>query len=1189
MSVRVNANGDYLGRTDKPGLNFTTMGWFRFNSLPSGGVIITVSSGNGGLVYTVRLDASAHLEIFKHSSNGDFSQAGTTTLSTGVWYHIALATSGNVVYLDGVQECAVVDGNTGTGGTTFTRIGSNGTTHSDVDIAYVKQWSASLTADEVANEVNIIHPVRLSNLWHFTPIFPGTTERLTDWSFSNRPWTANGTLDDVTDAPPVTYDQRVIGAVELEVPLAAVGEDLAFAWHIRTPVFDTVVSDWRVRQAVGEEHALSWHDRAHAQDSASLDWHTRQITGSIPYNGDFEAGSILPWNPNTTETLEIVNEGHTGTHSLGVTAGSSLWRAYNPIVRDLSAGELYETRVWVKAGNAGAVGRLCTLLQFLVGGAEPPAVAIGETFPTAVLTTEWQELVTRGVIDEDDRTELQIYVGTTGTFAVGDQFLVDTVTTRQPQESITSWHDRLRVGNVQHNGHFEGGVIAPWDLNGDVALTIANEGHNSEHSLRVELLSGSTFRTANYTAVSNPVIGVRYASRVFVKADNVDAIGVVCPYAFYFVGGSQPDAFSPNAFNGFVTLTSEWQEVQAWAYPDFADRTFAQLYLGPVSAGLTVGAAFLADNFEIQRTLEQLSLWSIRQLVGENQVVDWHTRSIIGDNQSIDWHIRTAIGKVQSIAWHILNLIGESQSFDWHDRMIVGNIPINGHFETGSTAPWSVEGDSTIAISSDAFNGVGAMSITTGSNTSFSRVLHAFVASPVQGDWYTASIRVKAGNAGAEGHTFELQLFEFGGTNNHSNIVTATVTDEWQELTVSAPIRENDSLFLYLYFGFHATGSPVSDPGDQLLVDAITVVEHIQQQSTWNVHSTVNDTVLSEWHIRTAVGEAQALAWHVLAELTVGEDQSFVWHTRSLVTKDRISSWHVHTPIGEDQPTSWHIRHAIGESQVTAWNVAALVNDIVDLAWHVLAAVNDEQVSDWHVCTTIDDLLVNAWHVRTLVGESQTFDWSIHEAIDDLLVAAWLVHQAVGEEQSFEWNIESFTAVAKLLAVAWHVQLSIGEDQAIAWLTQQLAGDDVRIDWHVRESMADLLTVDWNTRSHTTDTIETAWNLRALAGNDVILQWDVLSGVTVGELQTFLWHIRSRIGDSQSFEWHVVGYELTVGGLYVIRILDDGRRIVDLIASADRLLRVIDNGRRTAKETSDSDRLLRSLDDGRRMLEVIDG
>ena len=68
----------------------------------------------------------------------------------------------------------------------------------------MKAWSVELTAAEIQQEMYTVRPRRLLNLYSWTPLLPGSAERLRDYGGLAYDWTAGGTLAD-EDGPPISW------------------------------------------------------------------------------------------------------------------------------------------------------------------------------------------------------------------------------------------------------------------------------------------------------------------------------------------------------------------------------------------------------------------------------------------------------------------------------------------------------------------------------------------------------------------------------------------------------------------------------------------------------------------------------------------------------------------------------------------------------------------------------------------------------------------------------------------------------------------------------------------------------------------------------------------------------------------------------------------------------------------------
>jgi hypothetical protein len=226
MAIRLaSASSQYLSRsTDILDFRnpYTIAGWFRL-----------VSDTN---------NYSHFLQIYETASNVDdlgTDADGTTlglyvgntgtfvagsALSVGTWYYLALvreSTTSLKAYLGILTTLAALDiTNTGSvasrAAPSVMRIGTwdGAAEFTDARGGPLKAWATALTLDEVRHEQWTIVPRRLSNLYAWWPCFPGSTERLADYSAAGRHWTANGTLTD-EDPPPVGW-----GVLPLWLPFA---------------------------------------------------------------------------------------------------------------------------------------------------------------------------------------------------------------------------------------------------------------------------------------------------------------------------------------------------------------------------------------------------------------------------------------------------------------------------------------------------------------------------------------------------------------------------------------------------------------------------------------------------------------------------------------------------------------------------------------------------------------------------------------------------------------------------------------------------------------------------------------------------------------------------------------------------------------------------------------------------------
>lgn len=156
--------------------------------------------------------------IFQTGSSGnnlsvyDGSQeiAGSA-VGTGTWFHIAGVSEGDTnsdtirLYLNGVQDISFVRATGRTGGDT--RVANSSFDEwLDGRFAYLKWWTAALTAAEIANEMRTIRPIRFANLYGFWKTDPAqsSADRVKNMIGSGNNFTESGTISPA-DGPPVSW------------------------------------------------------------------------------------------------------------------------------------------------------------------------------------------------------------------------------------------------------------------------------------------------------------------------------------------------------------------------------------------------------------------------------------------------------------------------------------------------------------------------------------------------------------------------------------------------------------------------------------------------------------------------------------------------------------------------------------------------------------------------------------------------------------------------------------------------------------------------------------------------------------------------------------------------------------------------------------------------------------------------
>jgi hypothetical protein len=166
----------------------------------------------------VRRDAGGHvLRLTQFNS----STVGTTVIAQNTWYRICYrrnddgpAQQTQWTYINCVEESEL------TGNTELTEtqevLATFGTAAFIGRMANWKQWSATLTEDEIIAECHSSRPVRYTNLWRWTPLWNASD--VNDYSGAGRHWSTSGTVTS-GDHGHTSYG----GLAQLLLPAAAAG------------------------------------------------------------------------------------------------------------------------------------------------------------------------------------------------------------------------------------------------------------------------------------------------------------------------------------------------------------------------------------------------------------------------------------------------------------------------------------------------------------------------------------------------------------------------------------------------------------------------------------------------------------------------------------------------------------------------------------------------------------------------------------------------------------------------------------------------------------------------------------------------------------------------------------------------------------------------------------------------------
>lgn len=154
--------------------------------------------------YQTSINTSDQLNIYNFSS----SVTGSV-ISVGAWNHIAMVVEGTgagqfKAYLNGVLDITHAgNGSISAAGRMW--FGNNNYTEFlNGRVGPWKVWDVALTAAEIAQEFRCIRPVRFANINSWSPCFPGSGERVRDYSGFGRDLTEMGTITDESP-PPVSW------------------------------------------------------------------------------------------------------------------------------------------------------------------------------------------------------------------------------------------------------------------------------------------------------------------------------------------------------------------------------------------------------------------------------------------------------------------------------------------------------------------------------------------------------------------------------------------------------------------------------------------------------------------------------------------------------------------------------------------------------------------------------------------------------------------------------------------------------------------------------------------------------------------------------------------------------------------------------------------------------------------------
>ena len=201
-------------------VNFTAMCWIfpDVNPTNARGAIFVKASDSPTILAGSSTNANNVSSRPDASGAGAIAYTDANTFPLSTWNHVAMAWDGNGVgdaaKLKFYKNGTLITTNMNPGGlpavfpssaeSLFVG-GKTAFTFWDGKIAVVKMWSVTLTAAEIAQEVNSYRPVRTANLISWAPYDDGTSAK--DYSGSGNHGTVTGALQ--FQGPPVEYGGKV--------------------------------------------------------------------------------------------------------------------------------------------------------------------------------------------------------------------------------------------------------------------------------------------------------------------------------------------------------------------------------------------------------------------------------------------------------------------------------------------------------------------------------------------------------------------------------------------------------------------------------------------------------------------------------------------------------------------------------------------------------------------------------------------------------------------------------------------------------------------------------------------------------------------------------------------------------------------------------------------------------------------
>lgn len=276
MAIRLTeTSNQYLTIASATGVNpsgpYTIGFWIYFNSFSGNNAVVSISNDLGE--WSELLIREFTLEFSVGDGNGSDTVTGTTSLSAGVWYYIAVVRSGSSsidCYIDGVFEISSSydTASWSLGTLQYRKIGRDSADRFVLDgrVWGFKVWNAALDMAELKRESRANQPVKKAAYWY--PFL--STSTLKDFAGSQADLSApNGYSSE--DPPPVAF--KPTRAVQV---FPAIIYPADFSTSVRNAWLDSVES------SIGSSPVLEIRTGTQPADCAASDTGTLLVSVTLP-------------------------------------------------------------------------------------------------------------------------------------------------------------------------------------------------------------------------------------------------------------------------------------------------------------------------------------------------------------------------------------------------------------------------------------------------------------------------------------------------------------------------------------------------------------------------------------------------------------------------------------------------------------------------------------------------------------------------------------------------------------------------------------------------------------------------------------------------------------------------------------------------------------------------------------------